>query len=159
MLFQNRLLTRAAPVQSHDRKGVVSATNAQHHAVEGLARSAAAILKGSGLQPVRHLSGVRARYQLAGRRGDVAPGHPRHPAGLPARARRRGGAPLGGRSLRPRKFHRPRHPLHRPKGPGRQTGLRRHAAARAFRRRDSAPECVRRRLARLARGHPRAHRL
>ena len=24
-LFQNRLLTRAAPIQSHDRKGVVSA--------------------------------------------------------------------------------------------------------------------------------------
>ena len=36
MLFQYRLLTRAAPIQSHDRKGVVSATNAQHHAVEDL---------------------------------------------------------------------------------------------------------------------------
>ena len=36
MLFQNRLLTRAAPIQSHDRKGVVSATNAHHHAVEDL---------------------------------------------------------------------------------------------------------------------------
>jgi hypothetical protein len=36
MRFQNRLLTRAAPIQSHDRKGVVSVTNAQHHAVEDL---------------------------------------------------------------------------------------------------------------------------
>ena len=36
MLLQYRLLTRAAPIQSHDRKGVVSATNAQHHAVEDL---------------------------------------------------------------------------------------------------------------------------
>jgi hypothetical protein len=37
MLFPNRLLTRAAPIQSHDREGVVSATNAQHRAVEDLA--------------------------------------------------------------------------------------------------------------------------
>ena len=38
MLFQNRLLTRAAPIQSPSqrapRKGVISATNAQHHAVD-----------------------------------------------------------------------------------------------------------------------------
>ena len=41
MLFQNRSLTRAAPIQSHDRKGVVSATNAQHHAVEDPAEGVA----------------------------------------------------------------------------------------------------------------------
>ena len=71
MLFQNRLLTRAAPIQSHDRKGVVSATNAQRHEVEGLDWLAA---------PLQ----TAAQWETA-RRFLIQPGF------LPARQRRRDG--------------------------------------------------------------------
>ena len=92
-----------------------------------------------GVQPIVVVEGAGARHQLAGRRGDVAAGHPRHPRGLSARAHGGGGAALGGRSLRSRKLHRPRHSVPRPEA-WRAARLRRRACARSV---STPPFCCR----------------